>query len=55
MEQPGLASYKEVLLFLATAGVIVPIFSRLRLSPILGYLIAGIVIGPALHLVGVKT
>lgn len=39
-------SYKEALVFLATAGVIVPVFHRLRISPVIGFLAAGIAIGP---------
>ena len=39
-------AYREALLFLATAGVVVPIFHRLRLSPVLGFLTAGVVLGP---------
>jgi CPA2 family monovalent cation:H+ antiporter-2 len=41
---PG--AYKDVVLFLATAGVIVPLFKRLRISPILGFLGAGVALGP---------
>jgi len=36
----------DVLVFLAAAVVIVPVFRALRSSPILGYLAAGIIIGP---------
>jgi len=39
-------AYREALLFLATAGVVVPLFHRLRLSPVLGFLTAGVVLGP---------
>lgn len=39
-------SYKEVILFLATAGIVVPLFSRLRLSPVLGFIGAGALMGP---------
>src|ERR671927_981574 len=39
-------SYKEVILFLATAGVVVPLFLRLKISPVLGFLGAGALIGP---------
>jgi monovalent cation:H+ antiporter-2, CPA2 family len=42
--QPG--AYKDVVLFLATAGVVVPLFRRWRLSPILGFLGAGVLLGP---------
>src|SRR5262245_24398272 len=38
--------YKDLLLLLGTAGVVIPLFRRLRISPVLGYLIAGILIGP---------
>jgi CPA2 family monovalent cation:H+ antiporter-2 len=40
------SSYKDVVLFLATAGVVVPLFRRWRISPILGFLGAGILLGP---------
>ena len=40
------ADYKDVVLFLATAGVVVPLFRRWKLSPILGFLGAGVLLGP---------
>jgi len=36
----------EFLIILATACVVVPVFNRLRMSPVLGYLCAGALIGP---------
>jgi len=39
-------SYKDVVLFLATAGVVVPLFKRLKLSPVLGFMLAGVALGP---------
>ena len=42
---PG--NYKDLVLFLATAGVIVPLFKRFRISPILGFLGAGVALGPS--------
>ncbi len=41
-----LGVYKEALLFLVTAGVVAPLFVRLRISRVLGYLLAGIALGP---------
>jgi len=41
------SSYKDVVLFLATAGIIVPIFRRWKISPILGFLGAGVLLGPS--------
>lgn len=46
LTSPGPENYKELLLFLATAGVIVPLFGRLKVSPVFGFLAAGIVLGP---------
>ncbi len=40
------ATMTEVLIFLAIAVVVTPLCSRLRISPILGYLVAGSVVGP---------
>ena len=38
--------YKDLVLFLATAGVVVPLFKRLKISPVLGFLGAGVALGP---------
>lgn len=43
---PAPAEYKDLLLFLGAAGVVVPGFKRLKLSPTLGFLIAGVALGP---------
>lgn len=37
---------REALLFLVTAGLVVPLFSKLRLSPVLGFLLGGVALGP---------
>ncbi len=41
-----LHAYQEPILFLATAGVVVPLFHRLKISPVLGFLAAGALLGP---------
>lgn len=46
MAAPGVDSYKEVILFLITAGIVVPLFHRVRISPVLGFLGAGVLLGP---------
>ena len=38
--------YREAMIILATAAVLVPLGQRFKLSPILGFLIAGAVLGP---------
>ncbi len=40
------ASYKDALVLLGTAGVVVPLMHRLRVSPVLGFLAAGAILGP---------
>lgn len=37
---------REVVVFLVAAGVVVPLMNRLRISPVLGFLVVGLVIGP---------
>lgn len=44
--ESAMGDYTDVILFLATAGVVVPIFRRFKLSPVLAFLGAGVVLGP---------
>ena len=37
---------REVMVFLFAAGVVVPLATRLKVSPVLGFLVVGLVIGP---------
>ena len=46
MPEVHAGSYKEAILFLVTAGVVVPLFHRLRISPVLGFIGAGALLGP---------
>jgi CPA2 family monovalent cation:H+ antiporter-2 len=45
-ETHGFAYLQEVVVFLVAAGVAVPLMHRLRIAPVLGYLMAGVVVGP---------
>ena len=38
--------YKEALIVLGAAGVVIPLFYRLRVSPVLGFMLVGVVVGP---------
>ncbi len=42
----NIAAYSDALVVLGTAGIVVPILSRLGFSPTLGYLVAGAILGP---------
>ncbi|MDF2765799.1 MAG: hypothetical protein K0S81_2793 [Rhodospirillales bacterium] len=44
--EPDTSSYRELLVFLIAAGLVVPFAHRLRISPILTFLAVGILIGP---------
>lgn len=41
-----LETYKDALLVLGTAGVVVPVMHRYRISPVLGFLVAGALLSP---------
>ena len=44
MEQ--VADFRQLLVFLVAAGIVVPLFQHLKLGIVLGFLIAGIIVGP---------
>jgi Kef-type K+ transport system membrane component KefB/voltage-gated potassium channel Kch len=44
--EPDTSSYRELLVFLIAAGLVVPFAHRLRISPILTFLVVGVLIGP---------
>jgi K+:H+ antiporter len=41
------ADFKEVLIVLGAAAVVVPLFYRLRVSPVIGFMLVGMAVGPA--------
>ncbi len=45
MEQPQVLT--DILIFLGAAIVVVPLFHQFKISPILGYMMAGVLIGPS--------
>ena len=47
--------FLQAFIYLSAAVIAVPIAKRLGLGSVLGYLIAGVVIGPTLGLVGQET
>ncbi|MBI1906576.1 MAG: cation:proton antiporter [Rhodocyclales bacterium] len=46
MEAHSIPYLREVVLFLVTAGIVVPVLHRWRISPVLCYLVIGGVVGP---------
>lgn len=45
-DHPTLPYLRETLLFLALAGVLIPLLRRLRVSPVFGFLVVGALLGP---------
>ena len=45
-DEPGIPYLREAMLLLIAAGIVVPLLHRLRISPVLGYLLVGCLIGP---------
>ena len=41
------SDFKDALIILGAAGVVVPLFHRLRVSPVLGFMIVGMAVGPS--------
>jgi CPA2 family monovalent cation:H+ antiporter-2 len=45
-----IAAYKDGMVILATAAIAIPLLQRVRISPVLGYLLMGMLLGP--HMLG---
>jgi CPA2 family monovalent cation:H+ antiporter-2 len=41
------AGFKDALVILGAAGVVIPAFTRFRISPIIGFILVGLAVGPA--------
>jgi monovalent cation:H+ antiporter-2, CPA2 family len=42
-----IASFKEPVIILTAAAIIVPLFHRLKISPVLGFILCGVILGPS--------
>src|SRR4051794_14266811 len=42
----GLSLYKAALIVLGAAAIVIPLFHRLRVSSVLGFMLVGVVVGP---------
>ncbi|OYW54831.1 MAG: potassium transporter TrkA [Hyphomicrobium sp. 32-62-53] len=48
-----ITAYKDGMVILATAAIAIPLLQRVRISPVLGYLLTGMLLGP--HMLGALT
>src|SRR5438067_2236543 len=42
----GASGLKDALVILGAAGIVIPAFARLKISPVIGFIIVGVVVGP---------
>lgn len=45
-EHIDLAAFQEILIVLGAVSIVIPIFHRIKISPVLGFLLIGMVLGP---------
>src|SRR5438309_8088446 len=43
----GNTGLKDALVILGAAGIVIPAFARIRISPIIGFILIGMLVGPA--------
>jgi CPA2 family monovalent cation:H+ antiporter-2 len=43
----GNSSFSDALVVLGAAGIVIPAFARFRISPVIGFILVGILVGPA--------
>lgn len=41
------SGYSDALVILGAAGIVIPAFARLRISPVIGFILVGVLVGPA--------
>src|SRR3546814_3396161 len=39
--------FSDALVILGAAGIVIPAFARLRISPVIGFILVGLLVGPA--------
>ena len=42
----GTSGFSDALVILGAAGIVIPAFARIRISPIIGFILIGMVVGP---------
>ena len=41
------SGFSDALVILGAAGIVIPAFTRLKISPVIGFIIVGMIVGPA--------
>ena len=42
-------AFSDSLVILGAAGLVIPTFARFRVSPVIGFILVGLLVGPAWH------
>ena len=43
----GTSGFSDALVILGAAGIVIPAFARLRISPVIGFILVGMIVGPS--------
>ena len=43
----GTSGLSDALVILGAAGIVIPTFARFRISPVIGFILVGMLVGPA--------
>ena len=43
----GTSGFSDALVILGAAGLVIPAFARIRITPVIGFLLIGLLVGPA--------
>ena len=43
----GTSGFSDALVILGAAGIIIPAFARLRITPVIGFILVGMIVGPS--------
>src|ERR1700741_5360427 len=46
-DQFSTSGFSDALVILGAAGIVIPAFARIRISPIIGFILIGMLVGPA--------
>lgn len=47
LEIHGTSGLSDTLVILGAAGIVIPMFARFRISPVIGFILAGLIVGPS--------
>src|SRR5436190_6871660 len=43
---PSATGFSDAMVVLGAAGIVIPLFARLRITPVIGFILVGVLVGP---------